>query len=70
MLISLKLFHTPCVIDAYMEPVKYTENALDALVATSFINEVDIRSHGASSNKNKKASNAKLLTTYYHLVNS
>jgi len=31
----------PDVIKAYMEPVKYTENALDVLVATSFINEVD-----------------------------
>ena len=32
----------PSVINAYMEPVKYTEEALDTLVATSFINEVDI----------------------------
>ena len=32
----------PDVINAYMEPVKYTENALDCLVATSFINEVDM----------------------------
>jgi len=36
----------PCVIDAYMEPVKYTENALDTLVATSFINEVDMQTLG------------------------
>ena len=31
----------PDVINAYMEPVKYTESALDSLVSTSFINEVD-----------------------------
>jgi len=31
----------PDVIKAYMEPVKFTENALDKLVATSFINDVD-----------------------------
>src|SRR6056300_19069 len=33
----------PDVINAYMEPVKFTENALDTLVATSFINEVDMQ---------------------------
>ena len=31
----------PITIDAYMEPIKYTDKALDELVATSFINEVD-----------------------------
>ena len=31
----------PITIDAYMEPMKYTDKALDELVATSFINEVD-----------------------------
>ena len=36
----------PNVIDAYMEPVKYTESALDTLVATSFINEVDMQTLG------------------------
>ena len=36
----------PDVINAYMEPVKYTEAALDALVATSFINEVDMSTLG------------------------
>ena len=36
----------PDVINAYMEPVKYTENALDVLVATSFINEVDMQTLG------------------------
>ena len=36
----------PNVIDAYMEPVKYTEKALDTLVATSFINEVDMSTLG------------------------
>jgi elongation factor 3 len=36
----------PNVIDAYMEPVKHTENALDTLVATSFINEVDMQTLG------------------------
>ena len=36
----------PDVINAYMEPVKYTENALDTLVATSFINEVDMQTLG------------------------
>lgn len=34
------------VIQAYMEPVKYTESALDVLVATSFINEVDMSTLG------------------------
>merc|ERR1711871_1055084 len=34
------------VINAYMEPVKYTESALDSLVATSFINEVDMSTLG------------------------
>lgn len=36
----------PDVIKAYMEPVKYTEQALDSLVATSFINEVDMSTLG------------------------
>ena len=36
----------PDVINAYMEPVKYTESALDSLVATSFINEVDMSTLG------------------------
>ena len=36
----------PTVINAYMEPVKYTEAALDELVATSFINEVDMSTLG------------------------
>ena len=36
----------PDVINAYMEPVKYTEKALDSLVATSFINEVDMQTLG------------------------
>jgi elongation factor 3 len=36
----------PSVIDAYMEPVKCTEKALDTLVATSFINEVDMSTLG------------------------
>ncbi len=36
----------PHVINAYMEPVKYTEDALDKLVATSFINEVDMSTLG------------------------
>ena len=36
----------PDVINAYMEPVKYTEDALDVLVATSFINEVDMSTLG------------------------
>jgi len=32
----------PRVINAYMEPVKLTENALDALIGTTFINDVDV----------------------------
>ncbi len=36
----------PDVINAYMEPVKYTEKSLDSLVATSFINEVDMSTLG------------------------
>tara|TARA_B100000424_G_scaffold270733_1_gene270930 strand:- start:423 stop:3542 length:3120 start_codon:yes stop_codon:yes gene_type:complete len=36
----------PDIIDAYMEPVKYTEKALDSLVSTSFINEVDLPTLG------------------------
>ena len=36
----------PDIINAYMEPVKYTEKALDSLVATSFINEVDMSTLG------------------------
>ena len=36
----------PSIINAYMEPVKYTEDALDTLVATSFINEVDMQTLG------------------------
>jgi elongation factor 3 len=31
----------PDIIDAYMEPVKYTESTLDLLIGTSFINEMD-----------------------------
>ena len=31
----------PTIINAYMEPVKLTQSALDELVSTSFINEVD-----------------------------
>jgi len=34
------------VIGAYMEPVKNTENALDALVSTTFINDVDLPTLG------------------------
>jgi elongation factor 3 len=34
------------VIGAYMEPVKLTENALDALVSTTFINDVDLPTLG------------------------
>ena len=36
----------PDVINAYMEPVKHTETALDSLVSTSFINEVDLSTLG------------------------
>lgn len=36
----------PDTINAYMEPVKYTETALDSLVSTSFINEVDLSTLG------------------------
>ena len=36
----------PSVINAYMEPVKNTESALDHLVGTSFINEMDISTLG------------------------
>jgi elongation factor 3 len=36
----------PRVIAAYMDPVKLTENALDALVSTTFINDVDISTLG------------------------
>ena len=36
----------PNIIQAYMEPVKYTESALDELVSTSFINEVDVSTLG------------------------
>jgi elongation factor 3 len=32
----------PRVIAAYMDPVKFTQNALDALIGTTFINDVDI----------------------------
>lgn len=34
------------VIDGYMDPVKKTETALDALVATAFINDVDLPTLG------------------------
>lgn len=34
------------VIGAYMEPVKLTENALDALISTTFINDVDLPTLG------------------------
>lgn len=36
----------PDVIDAYMEPVKHTEKALDSLVSTSFINDMDLSTMG------------------------
>ena len=36
----------PSVIKAYVEPVKYTESALDDLVSTSFINEMDLSTLG------------------------
>ncbi len=36
----------PDVIKGYMEPVKYTEASLDSLVATSFINDVDMSTLG------------------------
>jgi elongation factor 3 len=36
----------PDVINGYMEPVKHTEKAMDELVATSFINEVDMSTLG------------------------
>ena len=36
----------PNVIKGYMEPVKYTEASLDCLVATSFINDVDMSTLG------------------------
>ena len=36
----------PRVIAAYMDPVKLTENALDALISTTFINDVDISTLG------------------------
>ena len=36
----------PSVINGYMEPVKYTEASLDCLVATSFINDVDMPTLG------------------------
>ena len=36
----------PDVINGYMEPVKFTEKAMDELVATSFINEVDMSTLG------------------------
>lgn len=34
------------VIAAYMDPVKLTENALDALIGTTFINDVDLPTLG------------------------
>ena len=36
------LYYTIIVIAAYMDPVKLTENALDALIGTTFINDVDV----------------------------
>ncbi len=36
----------PDIINAYMEPVKYTEQSLDKLVSTSFINEMDLSTLG------------------------
>ena len=36
----------PRVIGAYMDPVKLTENALDALIGTTFINDVDLPTLG------------------------
>jgi len=34
------------VVAAYMDPVKLTEKALDALIATTFINDVDLPTLG------------------------
>jgi hypothetical protein len=34
------------VIGGYMDPVKLTENALDALISTTFINDVDLPTLG------------------------
>jgi hypothetical protein len=36
----------PRVIAGYMDPVKLTENALDALISTTFINDVDLPTLG------------------------
>jgi len=36
----------PRVVAAYMDPVKLTENALDALISTTFINDVDLPTLG------------------------
>mmetsp|Transcript_9462 Transcript_9462/g.14142 ORF Transcript_9462/g.14142 Transcript_9462/m.14142 type:complete len:1020 (+) Transcript_9462:148-3207(+) len=36
----------PRVVAAYMDPVKLTENALDALIGTTFINDVDLPTLG------------------------
>ena len=36
----------PRVIAAYMDPVKLTQNALDALIGTTFINDVDLPTLG------------------------
>lgn len=36
----------PKVVAAYMDPVKQTEAALDALIATTFINDVDVATLG------------------------
>jgi len=36
----------PRVVAAYMDPVKLTENALDALISTTFINDVDVSTLG------------------------
>jgi len=36
----------PRVVAAYMDPVKFTEDALDALISTTFINDVDLPTLG------------------------
>jgi elongation factor 3 len=36
----------PAVINGYMDPVKLTEKALDALISTTFINDVDLPTLG------------------------
>ena len=36
----------PTILQAYMDPVKYTEKALDILIGTTFINDVDLSTLG------------------------